>query len=298
MGYLWTTVGWDRDSPTGETPVPPDGAGPTGRGQGDGEQGPPLGTVLARQGAVVVADDALADAQPQARAGLLGAGEGAEEAAGDGGVDPGARVRHRQANLPRRVLPQDDAEAAAVRHGVQRVEEQVDQDAGELVAIDLGRHRAVRQSNVELHVLLLDARLHQVEGVADQLAEIAALAHGFRGPGEVEQRLDLALQADDLLVNDPQVLGGERAGRLGRQGGADEELDARQGVADLVGHAGGQLADSGQLLGSEHLLLLLLRAGDDLADAADDVLHLLVEPAEVSLAADPDGPQLLVEVGA
>src|SRR5205823_10934793 len=77
---------------------------------------------------------------------------------------------------------------------------------------------------------------------------------------EVEQGLHPALQPANLVVDDVQVLVRQGLRGFASKGSADEELDAGERVADLVGHAGGELADGGELLSAKDFPMLLLYA--------------------------------------
>ena len=102
---------------------------------------------------------------------------------------------------------------------------------------------------------------------------------------------------DDLAVDDAQVLAGRAAVRFaGRRAASTSILIAGERVADLVGDAGGELADRGQLLGPQQLLLLPLQPLGRLLDPADDVLHLPVQVWRSPSAATADGGHVLVEV--
>ena len=68
----------------------------------------------------------------------------------------------------------------------------------------------------------------------------------------------------------------------------DEHLDRRERVADLVGDAGGELADGRELLGPEDLALALLELLHHLLDAGRESFHLVVQFAEASFAGEDD----------
>ena len=63
-----------------------------------------------------------------------------------------------------------------------------------------------------------------------------------------------------------KVVLGERPGLLLAQARLDQHLDRGQRVADLVGDAGRQLADGGELLAPQHLALLRLQSLRHLGD--------------------------------
>src|SRR5581483_9526163 len=92
----------------------------------------------------------------------------------------------------------------------------------------------------------------------DDLAEVTVTPLGRRRAGKVKEALNRLLQPGDLAVDDPQIFETERLAVLGAQGNLHEHFHSRQRVAYLVGDAGRQLADGGQLLGPQHVALMLL----------------------------------------
>jgi hypothetical protein len=120
----------------------------------------------------------------------------------------------------------------------------------------------------------------ECQGLLDQSADVKGPLLGPGRPGEIQERLHEPLEPVDLLLQYVQVAAaqprsgpGVRAGHLGRgtgRGTLHEELHRGQRVAQLVGHAGRQLADRRQLFGPEDLVLLLLQALDDRPDPLAD----------------------------
>ena len=84
---------------------------------------------------------------------------------------------------------------------------------------------------------------------------------------------------------------GRPGGGVALQAGLHQHLDRGQRVAQLVGDAGGHLADGRQLLGPQHLVLALLQLIDDPADLLDHALHLPVQVGQVAVLLQGDRAQ-------
>ena len=148
-----------------------------------------------------------------------------------------------------------DRDGAAVRHGLARIRDQVQEDLLQLV-----RARGYERARVLVGVDELDALVrvcppHEVDGRAHDIVECDLVTLVGVLAREVEQR------ADDLLDLEPRLLDQLEALlrlRLGL-GLLEEELrqaeDREQRVVDLVRDAGRELADRGELAALNELLL-------------------------------------------
>ena len=96
-------------------------------------------------------------------------------------------------------------------------------------------------------------------------------------------------------MNDAQVLGVQRRGLARPQRGLHQHLDRGERVAHLVGDAGRELAQRGELVGPQQLALVLLHAFRHLLDALHQRLHLPVERVKV-VAGHADGSHVAVQV--
>src|SRR5262249_5822321 len=94
------------------------------------------------------------------------------------------------------------AEGAAPWHGVQRVEEQVDEHRVQLVAVHRRRHGPRCALSGNFDVLLAPPCLHQVHGTGDDVAQVAVAAARRGQAGKVEEVLDRLFQAGDFTVDD------------------------------------------------------------------------------------------------
>src|SRR5688572_2723846 len=241
------------------------------------QEGAPLASLADHlDRSLVVADDALAHRQAQARA--LAVGLGGEERLEDvrrflgADTDAGVGDGHGEAgDAVRGAHFAPHGEGAAAGHGVERVVEEVDEDLRELVAVadhvvelpdvvDVGDDACVGQ-----------ARGHQVERALEHLADVHRTALGLAAAGEVQQPSQDARGAMGLLVDGLQARAhGGVGGPLATQPVGVGE-DDHQRVVDLVGHAGGQLAEGGQLGGLRELRV----SGLDVLDAP---AQIVVEP--------------------
>ncbi len=209
-----------------------------------GEPGAPAGLGFHVDPAPVLLHDAVGDGEPQPRALVLG-GEKRVEGVGQGlGVHAGPGVLHRHPHpvVPRPGHPDPDLPALG----------------GHLQGVD----RQVQEELLELFRVALDLRVRpQVEGEPHPLAAALLLEgavpfqglghpHGpglhRLGPGEVQKAPDQGLQAVDLGVH----VGHEAPAALAEPRLLREHVEADrhagQGVSDLVGDAGRELADRGE----------------------------------------------------
>ena len=216
--------------------------------------------------AVVLLDDGVADgqAQPGALADALGREERIEDAGAVLGPDARARVGDADDLGP--VLDREpDPELAAPGHGVEGVEDDVDEDLLEPFAlgVDGGDGRELEdQADVHGLELVVD----EGQDLLDALLEVDALERGLRGAaGEGQEVLDDAGDPVGLGLDLLQDLGVVRVGELLLEH-LDVAGDARQGRVDLVGDAGREQPDRGQLLRGQQLLLEPDLLGDVLED--------------------------------
>ena len=147
----------------------------------------------------------------------------------------------------------------------------------ERVGVDPGRREPLRDARPDAEARERGVPLEQAQGEGDGRLEVRPVA-GRRARG-VEQEAHDPLAARDLrpdevaeLARLPRgaalALRRERGERLGAAG------DAGEGVRDLVGHAGDELAEEGEAVGGDeaHLHLAprgdVLEPGDDVGDLA------------------------------
>ena len=158
-----------------------------------------------------------------------------------------------------------DAELAAPRHGVEGVEDDVDEHLLEPLALGVdGRDGRELEDQADVHVLelVVDER----QDLLEALLEVDALERGLRGAaGEGQEVLDDPGDPVGLGLDLLQDLGVVGVGELLLEH-LDVAGDARQGRVDLVGDAGREQADRGQLLRGQQLLLEVDLVGDVLED--------------------------------
>src|SRR5579859_2480212 len=218
----------------------------------------------------VLLDDAVAYGEAEAGAAPfagLGSGLGSKEwvinALEIFGRDAGAGVGNDGLDVA--VDDGREAQFSALRHGVFGVEQQVKEDLLELAGIAVD----ARKLAVEVH-LYSDARglhlmLDESQGVANDLVEVGVAELGGGGAGEVQEAVGDLGGAEGLLGNTlkqrrkPFVA----AHLLGEHLGVAAD-DGERGV-DLVGNAGGEQADGGELVGLRELRF----EGDALGDVID-----------------------------
>jgi hypothetical protein len=141
-------------------------------------------------------------------------------------------------------------QAAAVGHGVARVDRQVEQGEVELQRVDRHRPQVVRALQFELDAL--------AQHVADQLHGIAQLlARGHRQqPGVLDPAEGAELAGEGGGADDGALAGVDQALHLGLGRGQRRQLQRRgqglQQVVEFVGDAAGEAAQGFQLLAAHH----------------------------------------------
>ncbi len=130
----------------------------------------------------------------------------------------------------------------------------------------------------------------QVEDPSEDLVEVEPPLLRRRGPGEIQERLDRALQATDLLLQHRQGTTAQ-AGRVAAlDGGLDEDLHRGEGIAQLVREPGRQLAEGRELLGPERLALGPLEPLDHRADLVGHPPQQDVQALDVPVRREVDRP--------
>ena len=229
-------------------------------------------------------DDAVGHGQAQtgALAHRLGGEEGIEDARLDGLRDAVAAVAHldaHQAPIPVHTGAQQQFAAALGLHGVVGVVDQVDDHLAQLFRVADDERQVRGQVQAQLDVAQVEIVLRDRGRILDDLVAVHRLAGAARLARVLEQVGDDLAAGLGLPLDHLQILVG-----LGiplevvhHQLGVAED-DAQRGV-DLVGDAGGHLADGGHFLAGDELLHHGLQSGQVLGDAlgADDVAVVVVE---------------------
>ena len=185
--------------------------------------------------------------------------------------------------------------ARSLVRGVEAVAEQVEENAGDLLRRQLDWREAgleiALQGDVEILILRPRTVIGEVQRLVDQGVEIDLTALARDAARVFQHRLDdvvgaLAVLGDllevagqhlDRLVDFGALVLVER--RDGRRGGllqlveqfdrqAGEVVDEIERVLDLVGDAGGQLAERGHLLGLDQVGLRRLRSRNAVSAAS------------------------------
>src|SRR5512143_183398 len=213
---------------------------------------------LARRGAdddrpLVRLHDALADREPEAGPLLLRRVERDEDALA--GVLGDARAGVAEPDLDdvgaaRALAPEGelvardarrDGEAPAAGHRLEGVEREVQEDLLQLLGVGLHVRHPLGEVEVDLHVRRGEA-LEEPERLLEDVVHRGGRERGLERAGVVEELGDDAVQPVHLLDHDLDelaVLGGELRGIEV----LDRALDGGEGGADLVGEAGGHLAE-------------------------------------------------------
>ena len=150
-----------------------------------------------------------------------------------------------------------DRDPAALRHGVARVEEQVEEHLLQLV-LDGAHHRPVGlQVLAHLDAGGAELVLEQRQHVVDDDVQVDRARLALRRTREVQQAVDDLGRAERLPLDLLEQAGARVVGIGLFEQHLREAGDAGERRVDLVGHAGGEQADGGHLLRDLELLLEL-----------------------------------------
>src|SRR3989454_211832 len=268
-----------------------------GERQPDKERGAFARRAHDRDRAAVLLDDPIGDGQAQARAfpDLLGGEERIEDPPLQPGRNPVAGVGER--DLHRRGADRArnaNRLARRVGHRVARIRQQVDEDLLELdgIAYDHGLLRTKLERDLDR--AQAELLLHEGKRSLDHVPQGDRFAaDGGRPPERAQVRDDLrgladllrglTQLADDLLLVRPAEL--DEVDRV-----AHEQADVVQGIVELVGDAGGELAENGKLAGLDELLLFVAQLvfapphlGRGLLQVSHDVNHRLAAGFQTQL---------------
>ena len=176
-----------------------------------------------------------------------------EEAFGHLGGDTLARIGHFE-NGHRRGAggqaglagPGAQGDEPAARGVVGRILDEVDQDLLDLLGVGLHGHFG-RGLELEPDARGFQLGAEQMLHLLEQRPGGEGLDPGRRRPGELQDIPDDSLQALDFGVDDGEVVGGGSVARGGAFEAVEAQLDGGEGIAHLVGDAGGERAQRGQL---------------------------------------------------
>ena len=147
----------------------------------------------------------------------------------------------------------EHAGVALVGHGIQCIERDGQGGLHQLLAVAANRGGPRSWLGVNGDLLATGLGRNQAGQLLRDVVQIDGAQAGYGGPSEAQEALQHAPEAIDL--GDVQALhvglvGGRRQGVLDDLGGAPQGV---QGVLDLVGEAGGELAQGSQTLGTDQL---------------------------------------------
>lgn len=211
--------------------------------------------------------DLLHHRQAQAGAVRPGGEEGLEHARPDVVADTGPVILHAKMHPPP-PIPGQGRSLGGIAHGqgdharavdgVDGVDHQVEQQLLQLVGVrqqrrDIAPALAMLNGDALLLGLLAGPQQHVIQHV------LQAARHGVAilGRREAMEGAQEAGQAVDLVLQARQIFPHGWRGRLVLAQHLDHGLHARQGVANFMGQAHGQLPQGVHLLPLEHLTILL-----------------------------------------
>src|SRR5262245_35409700 len=151
-------------------------------------------------------DDAMADRQAQAGplAGAAARKERLEDVLHDVGTHAAAGVLEGQLDLAvTHALAH--REASPLLHAVQGVDDEVEEDLLDFLAVDPGGDALLRLED-QLFAFVALQVLHDVEDALDQFADVGRLAFAFAAAAKGQELLRDFLTAERLLLNHLQIL--------------------------------------------------------------------------------------------
>ncbi len=157
-------------------------------------------------------EDAAGNGQSQSGPGRFGSGKRGEQPVGHFLRDAGAGVAHGEPDGARRLSRQFHVDAPALRHGVQRIQQKVDEDRANLPPVHETDGRLLKPVQVYLDSLLLRPAANEVASLSCQIAQVATTPLRGRQTSEIKKPLHRLFQAGDFTVDDAQILRVERRG--------------------------------------------------------------------------------------
>src|SRR5262245_28336679 len=230
------------------------------QGQNYAEGGSFAWLALHFDGTAVVVDDAIGDRQTQPHAfTFFCREERLKNPVQIGRLDAAAIVGHtdhecRPVFRYRRRLGVD-GELAAVGHGIDGVQQQVDHHLLELLRIGGEQRQTFVDRHMGLDVLLVEAVGDQCDGLVDYQLDVGVYEVGALRPGELQKLLNDSLAAASLFIDNSQ---GPIVAVIRRQ--LAQELlgkahDDAKRIVEFMRHGRGDLAEGNQTAGSNELLL-------------------------------------------
>jgi hypothetical protein len=189
-------------------------------------------------------------------------------------------------------------EPAAVGHGLEGIHDEVDEHLLQLAQVHLDAAAgAVVDAHLDLAALEVVARQHQAVGEGLGRVDALGVAGELARPRKLQQLGDDQPDAVGLLVDQADLLA-HRGG-----GGAEDllqhvevALDDGHRVVDLVGDAGGELADGGEFFGHRQVAAGLVEGGVGFFELAGAFGHLAVELVAPALELHAAGGQVVEEL--
>jgi len=223
--------------------------------------------------ATVVGDDSVGDGEPEPGAVLLGRVEGGEDAAQRLDRDAAAGVGDPHADgflAVHLVGPRMHHQLAAAPHGVDGVQDDVDEHLLQLLTVPQKAQLAARKTGGDANLLLLQGWGDHCQRLLDDVGQVAAGVTDGRLFGEQQDLGEDRLQPEHLAHD--QVGMPPFVGVLGQLPGQapGKTADGDQRPLQLVGDSRSHLADGRQALLLEQALL-------GLAELPVGVLNLVVE---------------------
>src|ERR1019366_1905128 len=145
-------------------------------------------------------------------------------------------------------------------------------------------------------VLLAGLALNGSPRMTNNVAEVTRSDLGSWHAGKVQELLDGLFQPLYLPIDDLSVLHIQGTRPLRPKRRLHQQLDARQGIANLMGDTGRQLPDLGKLFGPQEVSLLLLQSLGNLLDLMNDELHLLFQSVKVAVGHHANRADILIKM--
>ena len=153
--------------------------------------------------------------------------------------------------------PRFDGQASAVRHGLKRIEGEIQEHLAQLRPVGSHPGQAVGQARFQLDFLLRGFSADEYAQVVDELVDVGGLELRLGVAGEGEHLLHDGIQVVHFFAHNPHVLGARVVRRELQAKRVVQHLEDGQRVADLVGHLAGQQAKRGEFLVLPQQLLRL-----------------------------------------
>ena len=177
---------------------------------------------------------------------------------------------------------------AALRAGLQGVDEQVQQHLAHLPFVGLHRQIGCRKLCLDADAKLPRPGGKQADRLLDDIAELESAFFRLGRPCVIEEGLDRSVQTVDLLLDNREVAAPQAGGAVLLACPLDEHFHRGEGIAQLMGQARRKLPHGGQLFGTGSRAMAFMHPLDHRPDLVGELLQSRFQPPKTRIGEDRD----------